>query len=480
MPIRSPRVLGWTFAFLAPLMVAGAGADESARAAKRPNVLVLFSDDQRADTIGALGNPNVRTPNLDRLTREGTAFTRAYCMGADQGAVCVPSRAMLMTGRTLFRVKTDISQDTWPEAFARRGYATFLAGKWHNGQPSALRAFQQGKAIFFGGMGDPDTLPLRDITPEHTLTPPHPTAEHSVRAFADAAIGFLGERKGQEGPFLCYVAFNAPHDPRKAPREYHEKYDPASLPLPANYLPLHPYDIGSMTGRDEQLAPWPRTPEDTRRQLADYYAAIEHLDHQVGRILDALRANGQAENTLIAFAGDHGLAIGSHGLFGKQNLYDDSMRTPLIFAGPGVPKGKPTAAMAYLLDIFPTLGALAGVPGPEGSEGISLVPAFSDPSAGRPTIFTAFAKDQRAVRDDRWKLIVYPRINVTQLFDLASDPAEAHDLAGDPKHAAEVGRLTALLLDRQRHFGDDLPLRSPKPRPRAFVPPEGKGADAHE
>ncbi|WP_435020468.1 sulfatase-like hydrolase/transferase [Tundrisphaera sp. TA3] len=453
---------------LALLLVVGAAA----RADRPPNVLVLFSDDQRADTIGALGNPHVRTPALDRLVAEGTAFTRAYCMGSDQGAVCVPSRAMLLTGRTLFRVDTKIGQDTWPEAFARMGYETFLAGKWHNGEASALRAFRQGRSIFLGGMGDPDTLPLRDIGPDRKFTAPRPAAEHAVKMFADAAIGFLGDRKGQDGPFLCYVAFNAPHDPRKAPKAYHDHFDPARIPLPANFLPVHPFDNGAMKLRDELLAPFPRTVEDTRRQLADYYAAIEHLDHQVGRILDALRVNGQAGDTVVVFASDHGLAIGSHGLFGKQSLYEHSMRAPLIFAGPGIPRGKRTEAMAYLLDIFPTLGHLAGVPGPEGSEGIDLAPAFNDPSAGRPAIFTAYAKGQRAIRDGRWKLIAYPPLNLTQLFDLDADPAETRDLAGDPRYAAEVARLTAMLRARQAEFGDDLPLTTDKPRPRAFVPPK--------
>ena len=465
MPTRSHRVA--LLAFAAMMVVA-----TTAHAAKKPNVLVLFSDDQRSDTIGALGNPHVRTPNLDRLAREGTAFTRAYCMGSDQGAVCVPSRAMLLTGRSLFRVKNDLSQDTWPEAFARQGYATFLAGKWHNGQPSAKRAFQKGRAIFFGGMGDPDTMMLRDLTADHVLTPPRQTTEHVVKVFADAAIDFLGERKGAGDPFLCYVAFNAPHDPRKAPKEYHDRSDPALVAFPGNFLPVHPFDNGAMTIRDELLAPFPRTVADTRRQLADYYASIEHLDHQVGRILDALRGNGQADDTLVVFASDHGLAIGSHGLFGKQNLYEHSMRTPLIFSGPGIPKGEQTPAMAYLFDVFPTLGRLADVAGPEGSEGIDLRPAFTDPVAGRSTIFTAYAKGQRAIRDDRWKLIAYPPINTVQLFDLATDPDETHDLAADPAHAADVTRLTLLLQARQADFGDALPLTTNKPRPREFVPPK--------
>src|SRR5262249_12278494 len=133
---------------------------------------------------------------------------------------------------------------------------------------------------------------------------------------------------------------------------------------------------GALEIRDEKLAPRPRTPGDVRRHLADYYACIEFLDAQVGRILEALRESGRYERTLIVFTSDHGLAIGSHGLFGKQNLYEHSMRSPLIVAGPGVPRGKRADAMCYLMDIFPTLGALAGVTPPDGNEGVSLAPVL--------------------------------------------------------------------------------------------------------
>ena len=310
-------------------------------------------------------------------------------------------------------------------------------------------------------MGDPYNLPLEDISPQHTLVELPKSEEHSVKLIADAAVEFL---RGQSGaaPFLCYVAFNAPHDPRLAPQSYHDRYNAHRPPLPANFLPRHPFDNGALEIRDEQLAPWPRTPEIVRQHLADYYAAIEHLDAQVGRILDALEASGQAEKTLVVFTSDHGLAIGSHGLFGKQNLYDHSMHSPLIIAGPGIPKGRRIDALCYLLDIFPTLGELAGVPGPEGSEGRSLAPILAGRQrTGRDSIFTAYADTQRAVRDERWKLIVYPKVHKTQLFDLRNDPGEMHDLAEDPNHAGELERLTELLRDWQGRLDD--------PQPRVVV-----------
>lgn len=435
----------------------------------QPNVLVLYSDDQRADTLACLGNPHISTPALDRLARDGTVFTRAYCMGAQQGAVCIPSRAMLLTGRTLFRVKENLrGQTTWPEMFAQAGYSTFITGKWHNGRESLLHTFPNGKAIFLGGMGDPYNLPIQDISPAHNLVNGRRSGEHSVKVFADTAIEFLSRQRPGK-PFLCYVAFNGPHDPRVAPRQYRDKYKDHEPPAPPNFLPEHPFNNGELVNRDEMLAPWPRTPEIVRKHLADYYAYIEFLDSQVGRIIDAVRASGQLENTIIVFASDHGLAIGSHGLFGKQNLYDHSMHAPLIIAGPGIPKGKRSDALCYLLDVFPTLGEMARVSAPAGSEGRGLLPVLTGRTeTHRTAIFTAYANCQRAVRDDRWKLIVYPKINKSQLFDLHDDPVEMHDLSSDKRYSSQLARLTQLLRELQTEAGDSLSLTSANPLPAAF------------
>ncbi|QEH31626.1 Choline-sulfatase [Aquisphaera giovannonii] len=436
-------------------MAAAARADGPAR---RPNVLFFYSDDQRADTVAALGNPHIRTPTLDSLARGGVALTRVYCNGSLKGgAVCIPSRAMLMTGRSLFRVDEEMKgQDTWPAAFAASGYDTFATGKWHNGKESLRKTFKEAEAVFFGGMGDPYALPLVDLGPGGTLVNERVSVEHSVKLFADAASRFLEAHGGKNSPpFLCYVAFNFPHDPRTAPAEYRARYRDDAMPLPANYLPEHPFDNGELSNRDEKLAPWPRTPEVVRRHLADYYASIEYLDAQVGRILRALEDSGHGADTLVVFASDHGLAIGSHGLFGKQNLYEHSMRSPVLIKGPGIPAGRKIDALAYLFDLFPTLGDLAGVPGPAGSEGLSLAPALrGEMPSRREDILTAYRQVQRAIRDDRWKLIVYPRINRSQLFDLASDPAELRDLSTDPAHAADLARMTALLRARRASAGE--------------------------
>jgi arylsulfatase A-like enzyme len=441
----------------------------AAGAAEPPNVLLVLSDDQRADTISALGNKHIRTPHLDRLVAEGTTLQRAYCMGALQGAVCVPSRAMMLTGRGLFHVKADLQgQTTWPEQFAAAGYTTFISGKWHNEPASLVRSFDQGKAVFLGGMGDPYKLSVQDFAADDQLVNKRLSPKHSVELFTDCAVEFI-EQHPKDRPFLAYVPLNLPHDPRTAPAEYHKRYNAAPPPLPANFLPEHPFNNGQMLGRDEELAPWPRTEEIVRQHLADYYSAIEFVDSQLGRLIDALKASDHYERTIIVFASDHGLAIGSHGLFGKQNLYEHSMRAPLVLAGPGIPSGKTSDAFCYLLDIFPTVGELAGVSPPAGNEGMSLVPLLQGKTTShRDHIFTAYRDVQRAVTDGRWKLIVYPRINKTQLFDLQSDPHEMHDLAGQAAHRETLDRLTELLKRSQEQTGDKQPLHTEKPLPEAF------------
>ena len=355
-----------------------AGMPEPVARARKPNILFLFADDQRADTIAALGNPHIKTPNLDRLVNAGFSFKGNYIFGGNSGAVCVPSRAMLMTGKTWFHVDTESLKDAklLPELLQEHGYVTFATGKWHNGQSSWLRAFQLGKNVMFGGMSDHTKVPVRDLGLDGKLTAERIGEKFSSELFADSAIEFLEHHDGKK-PFFAYVAFTAPHDPRQPPLPYREMYYRDLPPLPANFLPQLPFDNGMMNGgRDENLAPWPRTEAVIRDQLAEYYGLITHMDEQVGRILAALRKSGQAEDTLIVYAADNGLALGSHGLLGKQSVFEHSMRVPLIIAGPGIPGGKSTEAFTYLLDIFPTLCDTVGIPRPAGLEGESLRPLW--------------------------------------------------------------------------------------------------------
>lgn len=430
---------------------------------QKPNVLFLFADDQRPDAVGAFGNPVVKTPNTDRIVRSGFRFRRAYCMGSMGGAVCMPSRAMLNSGRTLFRVKTNLAGAvTLPEVLRKNGYTTFGTGKWHNGRPSFLRSFDSGRAVFFGGMSNHLKIPAVDVV-DGKVVNRRTGRKFSSELFADAAVDFLKHHKGDK-PFYAYVAFTAPHDPRQAPKEYLAMYDPRKMPLPKNFLPQHPFFNGWMTGRDETLAPWPRTPRIIRHQIAEYYALISHMDSQIGRILSTLKERGFAENTVIVYAADHGLALGSHGLLGKQNLYEHSMGTPLVFNGPGIPQGKTTDAFAYLFDVFPTLCELTGTKTPAAVEGKSLAPVWRGEKSGvRDSVFTAYMRYMRAVRTDRWKLIRYPHINKSQLFDLQKDPDERHNLADDGRYAAKVDEMMKLLRARQRHFADTQRLASKNP-----------------
>jgi arylsulfatase A-like enzyme len=437
----------------------------------RPNILFLFADDQRPDTIAALGNPIIKTPNLDRLARAGLAFDRAYMQGAMNGATCIPSRAMLLSGQSLFRIDEKLLRDpTWPAAFGRSGYTTFMSGKWHNGEKSLPACFQAARSVFVGGMTNPLHSQLRDLD-NGQLTAPRTAAKHACAAFADETIRFLREHKG--GPFFCYVAFDAPHDPHIVPAGFPLRYDAAEIPLPPNFLPQHPWNNGEMTVRDELLLPWPRTPKDVRAMIADYYRYISYLDEQIGRVLDALEASPYANNTIIVFSADSGVSRGSHGLIGKQNLYEaDSVRVPLIIAGPGIPAGKRTDAMCYLFDVLPTLGRRCGVPAPKTSEGIDLGPTLRDPSQpARSQLMFAYKSVQRAVRDDRWKLIRYPRVDKTQLFDLQNDPYEVSNLAYQPEYAAKVAELTALLKKEMAHYGDTAPLEAANPIPAEWNPP---------
>ena len=344
----------------------------------KPNVLLFFTDDQRFDTIRASGNDKIHTPNIDRLVQRGTTFTQAHIPCGTNGAICIPSRAMLHTGRTLIHlhesgVSIPNEHTLLGEVLQQTGYRTWGTGKWHNGRKSFNRSFADGDDIFFGAMADHWKVPAYHFDPtgkyESRLAYiPRPNeigyntiawrdcdyihaGVHSSEFICDAAIRFLTEQQGDQ-PFFCYVSFLAPHDPRTMPQRLLDMYPFDSMKLPPNYLGAHPFDNGSICIRDELLAEFPRTPEEIRRHNAEYYAMITHLDHELGRVLDTLEQQGLAEDTLIVFAGDNGLAVGQHGLMGKQNCYEHSVHGPLIFAGPGIPQGHQSDAYVYLLDIF--------------------------------------------------------------------------------------------------------------------------------
>jgi arylsulfatase A-like enzyme len=437
-------------------------------ATDRPNVLFLFADDQRTDTIGAWGNRLIRTPNIDRLAASGVSFRNTYTFGSNSGAVCVPSRAMLMSGKTWFDVDAPTLKDVklLPELLGENGYATFGTGKWHNGQASYLRAFQRGKTVMFGGMSDHTKVPVRDLGQDGKLTEERIGEKFSSELFADSTVEFLKTHDGKR-PFFAYAAFTAPHDPRQPPPGFAEAHYRNRPPLPPNFLPQLPFDNGMMRGgRDENLGAWPRTEAMVRDQLAEYYGMVEHLDGQIGRILETLERSGHAKNTIIVYAADNGLAIGSHGLLGKQSVYEHSMRVPLIVGGPGIPSGKSTQAFAYLYDLFPTLCDYLGVAAPRDLRGESLRPVIEGKkNRVRESVFLPFQNIQRAVRDERWKLIAYPKIGYLELFDLQSDPFEKHNIYARPENAAHIARLRDEMKRWQAKVGDaqELPSESKTP-----------------
>ena len=452
--------------------------------ADRPNVLFLLTDDQRFDTIAALGNPQIHTPNLDALVARGVAFTNACIMGGSSGAVCMPSRAMIHTGRTLYGIEREgqtISADhtLLGEHLQRHGYQTFGVGKWHNSPAAYARSFSAGGEIFFGGMNDHWNVPACRFEPSGNYPQHQPLVarwgqnlvkcggmfdhitpgRHSTDLFADFTADFLRTRTDPR-PFFAYLAFMAPHDPREMPSQFLNLYDPDRIDLPPNFLPLHPFDNGWLHIRDEELANFPRTQKETRKHLAEYYAMISHLDARVGDLMRVLEERGQLDNTIVILAGDNGLALGQHGLMGKQSSYDHSVHVPLLMAGPGVPRGERRDALCYLLDIYPTLCDLLQLPTPGTVEGRSLAPVLQDTSRHtRDHLLYALTSTHRAVRDQRWKLIETRAAGAkhTQLFDLAADPWELDNRAADPASAPEIERLRTLLQQWRTDLHDDRP-----------------------
>jgi arylsulfatase A-like enzyme len=438
---------------------------------QRPNVLLIVSDDQRPDTIRASGNERIHTPHLDRLMAGGTAFTRATCANP----LCVTSRAEILTGCTGFRNgvlppvnKPDLTLTTWQQAMKEAGYRTGWVGKWHIAGRPSTRGVEQCFGLF--GSGRASREPQFDYagrevtgyrgwmfqTDDRKLFPERGvglTADISAK-FADAAIEFL--KQPDERPFFLQVNFTAAHDPLLLPPGYEKKYSAEQMAVPENFVPQHPFDHGNFDGRDERLFARPRTPEEVRRELAAYYAVISHLDEQIGRILKMLDKTGRGD-TLVVFTSDHGLAIGSHGLRGKQNMYEHTIGVPLIMAGPGIPAGKRSPAACYLRDLYPTVCDLCHIPIPESVQGKSLAAVIAGKAdAVYPFTVGYFSNTQRMIRTDRWKYIWYPQAGREQLFDLQQDPYEQHSLDKSPRQAGRMKELREQLLSWLRDHNDPL------------------------
>lgn len=433
----------------------------------KPNILFIFADDQMFNTIGALENCPVKTPNLDRLMNNGVSFSRAYNQGSFAPAVCVASRTMIITGGYLWNAATfsrkgNASNDHnapgnnpryeipfkkpekyWPEYLKEAGYDTYMSGKWHIGEVSPNDVFDNVKDIRPGMPNQTNERYSRTFERDKPDTwSPYDKelggfwkgGKHWSEVLADNGISFLTQSAKSGNPFFMYLAFNAPHDPRQAPKKFVDMYPLDGIKVPENFIPEYPYNEYAGAGRtlrDEKLAPFPRTEYSVKVNLQEYYAIISHMDEQIGRILDALKASGKADNTYVFFTADHGLAVGDHGFMGKQNMYESSMRVPMIMSGPNIPKGKTVDSFVYLQDIMPTTLEIAGLKKPDQVDFNSLLPLATGKvnTSNYPVVYGAYFGTQRMYRTEEYKMIIYPTANKVRLYDMKNDPLEMKDLA---------------------------------------------------
>ncbi len=472
-------------------------AGTTANADSQPNILFIFADDQAYDTLGPHDDPMVQTPALDRLTSQGAQFTHCFNMGSWTGAVCVASRTMLVAGKSLWNahaVNRDMRNlknlddearqrfldSLWPRRMQTLGYDTYFTGKWHVGvRPQDL--FNQVVNVRPGMPRDKRPAGYnRPIKGQpDTWDPVDPKfggfwqgGKHWSEVLADDAVNFLKDagKKAQEPdakPFFMYLAFNAPHDPRQSPQSFLDRYPLKEIKLPRPFLPQYPHVTSGLHPqlRDEALAVYPRTKFAVKTHRKEYYAIISHLDQQVDRILKELEAQGLRENTWIFYTADHGLAVGHHGLLGKQNMYDHSLRVPFLVAGPGVKAGLQLENPIYLQDLMATSLELAGDRQREGVEFESLLPHLSrqTSTSDREAVYGAYQNTQRAIRKEGWKLILYPELKVKRLYHYAADPQEKRDLAAQPKHQDRLKDLFADLVGLQKEYHDTLDLKAAYP-----------------
>lgn len=449
---------------------------------KKPNILFLFADDQRYDTVHALGNDQILTPNLDRLVKKGTTYKAAHIPGGTSPAVCMPSRAMLHTGRQLFSIKDegqeiDKGHSLMGETFLNAGYDTFGTGKWHNGTDAYKRSFNHGADIFFGGMDDHWNVPVHDFDPtgkyesrinkvknymcnripdtfiSNKVTP----GKHSTELFSEATIDFLKNRNSEK-PFFAYVSYMAPHDPRTMPKKFKDLYDPTTIEIPKNFTALHHVEYENVQCRDEALASYPRQETEVKEHIAEYYAMITHIDDEVGKIIKTLKDTGEFDNTIIVFTADNGLALGQHGLFGKQSHYEHSVKIPFVIAGPNIPKDEIREDYIYLLDIFPTLCDLTEIKIPKSVEGVSFCKGImGEEYDSRKSLYFAYTDKIRSVKNNKYKFMqhVYSGKITRQLFDLKNDTLEMANIIEQEQYKNVVTELETLLFSYRDKWNDE-------------------------
>ncbi|MBW3596011.1 MAG: sulfatase [Planctomycetes bacterium] len=441
----------------------------AASGAEKPNILFIAIDDQN-DWIGCLeGHPQAQTPRIDALAARGTLFTNAHC----QSPLCNPSRTSLMTGRRpsatgvyglapWFREVEELSDIlSLPQHFAASGYRTYSTGKIYHGGYGRRKNDNEFHVLGPGaGVGARPKEKLVNTPQNHPLMDwgvfPHQDEEKGDWQVASWAVEQLESQP--EEPFFLSVGFFLPHVPCYATQEWFDLYPAESLALP----PVQPDDRAD-TPRFSWYLHW-KLPEPRLKFLKEadqwknlvrsYLACTSFVDSQVGRVLDALEKSGRSENTIVVLWSDHGWHLGEKQITGKNTLWDDSTRVPLIFAGPGVTEGAVCRRPAELLDMYPTLVELCDLPAVEGLEGHSLVPQLEDAQAPRPwPAVTTHNHDNHGIRSERWRYIRYAD-GSEELYDMENDPHEWRNLAEDAQYADVI-----------REHRRWLPEKSAKPAP---------------
>ena len=384
-------------------------------------------DDQRPDTLGEDSAFPVKTPNLDSLCREGTRFNRHYVTTP----ICTPGRAEILTGChsyhngvRWFGQSVNSGLPLMPRVFQNAGYHTIHVGKWHNdGHPRDKGYNRVRRAMHDSQLPYSQYGHIMEWEENNQVF-----RGHSTEMFCNAAIEEIGSSP-ENVPWFCYVALHSPHDPFQAPVEFL----PDSLNLPDNFMPVYPWDNGDLSIRDELLLPHPRKRTEVREYRRQYAGMIQHHDFHLGRLFQSLRESGNWEDTIVVFTSDHGLAVGDHGLLGKENMHEHSCRVPTVMRGPGIPAGKTHENLTHHVDFLPTLATLAGIPEPEG-DGQSLFSlttreficcGFTSPDTD-PDL--PLRETQRMIVTNEWKLLWYPISGYKALYHLPSDPCESDNL----------------------------------------------------
>ncbi|MFN7936794.1 MAG: sulfatase [Bryobacteraceae bacterium] len=455
----------------------------------RPNVLFVVVDDLDC-RIGCYGDPVAKTPNIDRLAARGVRFERAYC----QYPLCNPTRSSVLSGRYPLNTKV-LDNNTWlvlepgqqilPRYFESNGYQTAEFGKiWHppnrghvrGDQPPQLPAPAAGRATqqWFTpaerarqqdqnpAYWDNIHSPYRNMQVPAPWTyawanvyGPLPDGDPGVDApIADRAIATLEQMAAGGKPFFLSVGFHRPHVPLTAPKKYFDLFDPAEMPLPADFdtepraIPGVPRD--EFRQNIDLFAARSFSAQEAREAMRAYYACSAYMDEQLGRVLDKLDALGQRDNTIIVFWGDHGWHLSEKGMWAKGTLFETSARGPLLICDPRKTKGKPSKRVVQYLDLFPTLTDLCGLPKPAWAQGTSLRPLLENPEARWDRVaYTVQARNWfigRSVRDERWRYTEWDEgRRGSALYDHDSDPHEMRNVATNPAHTAVVARMKKML-----------------------------------